>query len=97
MTILIGNILKNNYSDNYNKNLHYLVSGFFEYCVLFLNMKVNVARKVGSFKKHYIKVEHDFYTLNEFKHLLKVLIILYINNFLFLCFSQVLDQGNVWH
>lgn len=64
-------ILEHNYSDSYNKNLHYLVSGFFEYCVLFLDLKINIARKVGSFKKRNIKVEHDFYTLKEFKHFIK--------------------------
>lgn len=64
-------ILIKNYSDNYNKNLHYLVSGFFEYCVLFLNLESNICRKVGNFKLHNIKVEHDFYTLKEFKKFIR--------------------------
>ncbi len=64
-------ILKENFSNNTLKNLHYLMSGFFEYCVLFLDIKCNITKKVGNFKMQNIKVEHDFYTLKEFKHFIK--------------------------
>lgn len=64
-------IEKYNYSDNYKKNLHYLISGFFEYCILFYGLKSNIAKKVGCFKLKNIKTEHDFYTLNEFKRFIK--------------------------
>ena len=64
-------IEKLDYSDNYKKNLHYLVSGFFEYCILFHSLDSNIAKRVGNFKLKNVKIEHDFYTLNEFKKFIK--------------------------
>ncbi len=64
-------IEKHNYSDNYKKNLHYLISGFFEYCILFYGLNTNIAKKVGCFKLKNVKTKHDFYTLKEFKKFIK--------------------------
>ena len=64
-------IEKYNYSDNYKKNLHYLISGFFEYCILFYGLNTNIAKKVGCFKLKNVKTKHDFYTLKEFKKFIK--------------------------
>ena len=60
-----------NFSNNYKLGLHYLISGFFEYCVSFLGMKENIAKKVGPFKLNNQKVNHDFYTYSEFKKFIK--------------------------
>lgn len=60
-----------NYSNNYKTNLHYLMSGFFEYCILFHDLKFNVAKRVGNFKLENIKISHDFYSLKEFRKFIK--------------------------
>lgn len=64
-------ILKYHFSNNYNKNLHFLLSGFLNYCCLFHGLEKNVASQVGCFKKKYEKDKHDFYTLEEFRKFIK--------------------------
>lgn len=64
-------IEESNYSNNYKNGLHYLMSGFFEYCIKFHSLSLNVAKKVGPFKNINKKVKHDYYTLGEFKKFIK--------------------------
>lgn len=64
-------ILKKNFSNNYNKSLHFLLSGFLNYCCSYHNLSVNVASQVGSFPKKYEKDKHDFYTFKEFRKFIK--------------------------
>ena len=60
------------YSYNYKKNIHFLLSGFFNYCIKYYNLSDNVVRKVGCFKrKNERRKEQDFYTFKEFKHFIK--------------------------
>lgn len=54
------------YSNNYKSGLHYIMCGFFDYCVNFLGLKYNIARKVGNFRLLNIKTTHNIYTLKEF-------------------------------
>ena len=60
-----------NYSNNYKSGLHYIMCGFFDYCVTFLGVNCNIPKKVGNFKMRNVKVVHKFYSLNEFKHFIK--------------------------
>ena len=61
-----------NYSYNYKKNIHFVISGFLNYCIKFLGLKENIAKKVGCFKKlNERRKEQDFYTFKEFKHFIK--------------------------
>lgn len=63
-------------SFNYKKKLHYLMSSFFNYCIMFFNLKKNVAKEVGCFNKNIdFKVNHNFYTYKEFHKFIK-----YVNN-----------------
>ena len=64
-------ILSENFSNNQNKSLYYILSGFFEYCKLFYAFDKKIISNVGSFKKKYEEDKHDFYTLKEFKHFIK--------------------------
>lgn len=64
-------IEKYNFCNNYKNGLHYLMVAFFEYCVIFLGLKNNIARRVGPFKLKNEKTYHDFYTLKEFKQFIK--------------------------
>lgn len=64
-------ILKFNYSNNYNRNLHFIFSGFLHYCCLYHNLDKNVASQVGSFKKKYEEKKTDFYNLKEFNQFIK--------------------------
>lgn len=64
-------IISLNYSYNFNRNLYYLLSGFFEYCRKFYNFDKSIISNVGCFKRKYEEDKHDFYTLNEFKQFIK--------------------------
>lgn len=64
-----------NFCNNYKNGLHYLMSSFFEYCMIFYGLNVNIAKRVGPFKKKNEKTKHRIYTLKEFKHFIK-----YVNN-----------------
>lgn len=64
-------ILKFNFSNNYNRNLYYLLSGFFDYCKIFYDFDKTIISNIGCFKKKYEKNKSDYYTLEEFKHFIK--------------------------
>lgn len=64
-------ILSLNFSNNQNRNLYYLLSGFFEYCRIFYEFDKKIISNVGCFKKKYEEDKHDFYTIDEFKTFIK--------------------------
>lgn len=60
-----------NYSNNYKKNLHYIMTNFFEYLIKFQNIKKNIPRIVGNFKlKKEIHV-YNTYNYKDFKKFIK--------------------------
>lgn len=59
-------ILSLGFSNNHNKNLYYILSGFFEYCRIFYNFDKKIISNIGCFKKKYEEDRHDFYNINEF-------------------------------
>lgn len=65
-------ILTKKYSANYLKNLHFIFSGFLNYCVDFHNLENNVASLVGSFKNNNIEqIRYSFYNSDEFFKFIK--------------------------
>lgn len=64
-------ILSSNYSNNHNKNLYYILSGFFEYCSIFYQFNKMIISKVGCFKPKYEDKNTDFYNINEFNKFIK--------------------------
>jgi len=64
-------ILTKNFSNNQNKSLYYALSGFFEYCHIFLGFDKTIISNVGSFQKKYEEDKHDFYNVKEFKKFIK--------------------------
>ena len=64
-------ILSLNFSNTHNRNLYYVLSGFFEYCRIFKNFDKTIISKIGCFKKKYEEDKHDFYTIDEFKQFIK--------------------------
>lgn len=60
-----------NYSNNYNRNLHCMLTSFLDFCCDMYNLENNVAREIGYFKKKYERKSTDFYTLKEFKKFIK--------------------------
>ena len=60
-----------NYSNNYKENLHYIFSGFFNYCITYHGLQKNIAKIVGNFKMKNIKIKRDYYTLKEYKKFIK--------------------------
>ncbi len=64
-------ILSLGFSNNYNKNLYYILSGFFEYCRIFYNFDKKIISNIGSFKKKYEEDKKDFYNCKEFKKFIK--------------------------
>jgi len=60
-----------NYSYNFKKNLYYLICGYFDYLIKFYNIKKNIPRELGNFKKTYKKKNTDFYNYKEFKKFIK--------------------------
>ena len=59
-------ILTFNFSNNQNRNLYYILSGFFEYCSVFLGFDKKIISNVGCFKRNYEDKKSDYYTLEEF-------------------------------
>ena len=59
-------ILSLNFSNNHNKGLYYVLSGFFEYCSIFLGFDKKIISNVGCFKKKYEEEHEDHYTLKDF-------------------------------
>jgi len=66
-----NNIENFNYSNNYKENLHYLMSGFFNYCITYHGLQKNIAKIVGNFKMKNIKIKRDYYTFKEYKQFIK--------------------------
>ena len=64
-------ILSKNFSNNQNKSIYYVLSGFFEYCSIFYNFDKTIISNISSFKKKYEEDKHDFYNLKEFKQFIK--------------------------
>ncbi len=62
-----NHILKLNYSNNHNRNLYYILSGFFKFCSIFCDFDKSIISNIGCFKKKYEEDKHDFYTLEEFE------------------------------
>ena len=59
-------ILTLKFSNNHNRNLYYILSGFFEYCSLFYDFNKVIISRIGCFKPHYEEKKRKFYTLDEF-------------------------------
>ncbi len=65
-------IEKKNLSYNSKRNIHFLLSGFFNYCINFYNLDKNVVSIVGCFKnKNQRKFKYNFYTIDEFNKFIK--------------------------
>lgn len=64
-------IEKYNFCNNYKNGLHYLMVSFLDYCIVFYDLKYNVAKRVGAFKLKNEKTVHNFYTLKDFKRFIK--------------------------
>lgn len=64
-------ILKFNFRNNYNRNLYYMLSGFFTFLHKFYNIDKSIISDVGCFKKKYEEKKTDFYTLKEFKKFIR--------------------------
>ena len=64
-------ILSLKFSNNYNKNLYYILSGFFEYCHIFYDFDKKIISNIGSFKKKYEENKKDFYNYKEFKRFIR--------------------------
>lgn len=64
-------ILSKNFSNNHNKNLYYILSGFLEFCHKFYNFDKTIISNVGCFKKKYEEDKRDFYNLKEFNQFIK--------------------------
>lgn len=64
-------ILDLNYSNNYNRGLYYLLSGFFEFCHIHYKFDKTILSDVGCFKKKYEENKTDFYSLDEFRRFIK--------------------------
>lgn len=60
-------ILERNYKNSYNKKLYYVFTSFLDFCCIYYNLKNNVAREVGNFKRKVETKKYDFYNLKEFK------------------------------
>lgn len=64
-------ILSLNFSNNYNKGLYYLLSGFFTFCYKYYGFDKTIISDVGCFKKKYEVSKTDYYTLKEFNKFIK--------------------------
>ncbi len=63
----LGKIEEKEYSFKYKKSLHYAFVTFFNYCIIFYDIKKNVPSLVGGFKNREIKNERKFWNYEEFK------------------------------
>ena len=64
-------IEEKNYSNNYKKNLHYLMSGFYEYLIKYHGVKKNIPKLVGNFKLKHEQNKYNTYNYKEFKKFIK--------------------------
>ena len=60
-----------NYSNNYKKNLHYLMTSFFDYLIKYHNVKKNIPRIVGNFKLKNELKSYNIYNYKDFKKFIK--------------------------
>ena len=59
------------YSNNYKTNIHYLMTKFFDYLIIYYNLKENIPRKVGNFKLKNEVNNYNIYNYKEFKKFIK--------------------------
>ena len=59
-------ILSLNFSNNHNKGLYYVLSGFFEFCSIFYKFDKKIISNVGCFKRKYEDKKIDFYNLEDY-------------------------------
>lgn len=64
-------IEKKNYSNNYKKNLHYLMCGFYDYLIKYYDVKKNIPKLVGNFKLKYEQKIYNTYNYKDFKKFIK--------------------------
>ena len=65
-------ILKSkNYKQTYLKKIHYVMSGFLEYCIKFHGLNKNIAKQVGCIKSENCIISHNIYTPKQFKKFIK--------------------------
>ena len=62
---------KEEYSNNYRKGLHYLMTCFFDFCIKYYGIEKNIARLVGNFKDNNKIIIKKYYTYKEFKKFIK--------------------------
>lgn len=60
-------IIKKNYSDKYNQNLHIAMVGILNYAIEFYNLENNIASKIGGFPKREYGQKMNFWKYDEFK------------------------------
>ena len=60
-----------NYSNNYKKNLHYLMTGFFDYLIKYHEVKKNIPRLVGNFKMKNEQKIYNIYNYTDFRQFIK--------------------------
>ncbi len=66
-------INKMQYSNNFKKNLHYLMSGFFEYLIRYYKIDSNIPKRVGQFQENIENKIHHTYTPKELKKFIRYL------------------------
>lgn len=57
-----------NFSYNYKSNLFYILCGFLDYCILFYDLKKNVAKIFGNFKDDSIEKQGNIWNLEQFNY-----------------------------
>ena len=61
-----------NLSYNTKRNIHFMLSGFMNYCVTYLELSYNTVSKVGCFKRKNERTkEQKYYSYQEFKQFIK--------------------------
>ena len=58
-------------NNSFNNNLYVVFNEFFTYCCDYHNVKENLVKQVGNFKKRFEDQKFDFYTLKEFNQFIK--------------------------
>ena len=62
---------KNDYSNNYKKNIHYLMTAFYDYLIKYYGIKKNIPRIVGNFKLKNEQKIYNIYNIKQFKKFIK--------------------------
>ena len=60
-----------NYKQSYLKKIHYVMSGFLEYCIKFHGLNKNIAKEVGCIKSENCIISHKIYTPRQFRKFIK--------------------------